>query len=55
MELVERDKPLHNLEQRLQDAQGGSGKVVLLTVDNTTGRSNVFASRATDTMLSTSS
>jgi DNA-binding CsgD family transcriptional regulator/tetratricopeptide (TPR) repeat protein len=39
MNLLERDKPLQTLEQRLQDAQAGSGKVLLLAGEAGVGKS----------------
>jgi predicted ATPase len=39
MELLERDKPLQALEQRLKDAQAGSGKVLLLAGEAGVGKS----------------
>ena len=44
MQLLERDTPLRALGQRLQDAQAGSGKVVLLSGEAGVGKSSLVES-----------
>ena len=41
MHLLERDRPLAELEQRLQEARDGAGKVVLLTGEAGVGKSSL--------------